>query len=200
MMSYLEEVRQNTPMGRIIGSGCANAAKVLGISRVPAVKGQALPYHAARPLKGYGTTYATSTQGADHTAGSVEMDMDFNLDERKVDICRAAQINMAFLIRRACACLPPLLTGRINLWGSLTQCLMRIDRGDLLETGKEVRAERALTINRVWARTGCQIGFAASPCRRQMPSSMSRRKNWTSSTTSNLPGTLNVKGGGGWRR
>ena len=38
VMSYLEEVRQNTPMGRIIGSGCANAAKVLGISRVPAVK------------------------------------------------------------------------------------------------------------------------------------------------------------------
>ncbi|OQY16705.1 MAG: hypothetical protein B6I32_02710 [Desulfobacterium sp. 4572_20] len=36
-----------------------------------AVKGQALPGHCARPIKGLGVTYATSPQGADHTAGFV---------------------------------------------------------------------------------------------------------------------------------
>ncbi|MBN1318913.1 MAG: hypothetical protein JXA42_25755, partial [Anaerolineales bacterium] len=69
VMEYLEEIRKNTPMGRILGSGCVNAGKVLGITRIPAVKGQAIPEHAARSIKGYGTTYATSPQGADHTAG-----------------------------------------------------------------------------------------------------------------------------------
>ncbi|HHX75487.1 MAG: aldehyde ferredoxin oxidoreductase C-terminal domain-containing protein [Dethiobacteria bacterium] len=146
VMSYLEEVRQNTPMGRIIGSGCANAAKVLGISRVPAVKGQALPYHAARPLKGYGTTYATSTQGADHTAGSVEMDMDFNLDPKgKVDICRAAQINMAFFDSAGMCMFATFINGPDKFVGLFNAMLdENWTGGDLLETGKEVlRMERA---------------------------------------------------------
>ncbi len=146
VMAYLEEIRQNTPLGRIIGSGCANAAKVLGISRVPAVKGQALPFHAARPLKGYGTTYATSTQGADHTAGSVEMDMAFNLDPKgKVDICRAAQINMAFFDSAGMCMFATFINGPGKFAGLFNALLdENWTEADLLETGKEVlRVERA---------------------------------------------------------
>ena len=44
-------------------------ARAFGLSRVPVVKGQALPGHNGRALKGLGVTYATSPMGADHTAG-----------------------------------------------------------------------------------------------------------------------------------
>ena len=36
---------------------------------MPVVKGQALPAYDPRAVKGVGVTYATTTQGADHTAG-----------------------------------------------------------------------------------------------------------------------------------
>jgi aldehyde:ferredoxin oxidoreductase len=65
----LEEVGKGTPLGRIIGSGAAITGKVFGVERVPVVKGQALPAYDPRAVKGIGVTYATSTMGADHTAG-----------------------------------------------------------------------------------------------------------------------------------
>ncbi|MGB5229957.1 MAG: aldehyde ferredoxin oxidoreductase C-terminal domain-containing protein, partial [Desulfoprunum sp.] len=40
-----------------------------GITRVPTVKNQAIPAYDPRAIKGIGITYATSTQGADHTMG-----------------------------------------------------------------------------------------------------------------------------------
>lgn len=67
--SLIEEVSQGTPLGRILGSGVAYTAQAFGIDRVPAVKGQAIPAHTGRSVKGWGVTYATSPQGADHTAG-----------------------------------------------------------------------------------------------------------------------------------
>jgi aldehyde:ferredoxin oxidoreductase len=39
------------------------------VERVPVVKDQALPAYDPRAIQGIGVTYATSTQGADHTAG-----------------------------------------------------------------------------------------------------------------------------------
>jgi aldehyde:ferredoxin oxidoreductase len=70
--ALIEEIAAGSPMGRILGSGVAATAKVFGIHRIPAVKGQGIPAHAARSLKGWAVTYATSPQGADHTAGVVE--------------------------------------------------------------------------------------------------------------------------------
>ncbi|MBN1321909.1 MAG: aldehyde ferredoxin oxidoreductase [Thermoleophilia bacterium] len=74
VMELLDEVAKGSPMGRIVASGAETAAKVFGISRVPSVKGQAIPGHAARASKGWGVTYATSPQGADHTTGAVTAD------------------------------------------------------------------------------------------------------------------------------
>ncbi|HOW53043.1 MAG TPA: aldehyde ferredoxin oxidoreductase C-terminal domain-containing protein [Syntrophorhabdaceae bacterium] len=68
-VDLLREVGKGTPLGRIIGSGAAVAGKVFGVERVPVVKGQALPAYDPRAVKGMGVTYATSTMGADHTAG-----------------------------------------------------------------------------------------------------------------------------------
>ncbi|MGL1931605.1 MAG: aldehyde ferredoxin oxidoreductase [Desulfotalea sp.] len=64
-----EEVAKGTPLGRIIGNGAGSVGKTYSITRVPTVKNQAIPAYDPRPIKGIGITYATSTQGADHTMG-----------------------------------------------------------------------------------------------------------------------------------
>ncbi len=68
--ALLEEVSRDTVLGRVLGQGAAVTGRVLGISRVPAVMGQAMPAYDPRALKGNGVTYATSPMGADHTAGN----------------------------------------------------------------------------------------------------------------------------------
>ncbi|MDJ0815089.1 MAG: aldehyde ferredoxin oxidoreductase C-terminal domain-containing protein [Desulfobacterales bacterium] len=68
-IKLVKEVGQGTPLGRILGNGAAVTGKVYGIERVPVVKGQAMPAYDPRAVQGQGVTYATSTMGADHTAG-----------------------------------------------------------------------------------------------------------------------------------
>lgn len=64
-----EEIGAGTSLGRILGSGAGNCGKTFGVTRVPVVKNQAIPAYDPRAIKGIGITYATSTMGADHTAG-----------------------------------------------------------------------------------------------------------------------------------
>jgi len=64
-----EEIGKGTPLGRIIGNGAGFVGKAFGVTRVPVVKNQAIPAYDPRAIKGIGITYATSTQGADHTMG-----------------------------------------------------------------------------------------------------------------------------------
>ena len=52
---------------RVLADGCVAMGKRLGVTRVPAVKGQSFAAYDPRVLKGTGTTYITSPQGADHT-------------------------------------------------------------------------------------------------------------------------------------
>src|SRR4030042_2767940 len=68
-IQLIDEIRQNTPLGRLLGSGSTITGKVLGVEQVPAVKGQAMSAYEPRAIKGTGVTYATSPQGADHTSG-----------------------------------------------------------------------------------------------------------------------------------
>jgi aldehyde:ferredoxin oxidoreductase len=69
-MDLIRQAGEGTPLGRIIGSGVVITGRVLGVRRVPAVKGQAMPAYDPRALKGIGVTYAMSPMGADHTAGN----------------------------------------------------------------------------------------------------------------------------------
>jgi len=64
-----KEIAQGTFLGRIIGAGAETTGKIFGVTRVPVVKGQGIPAYDPRAVKGIGITYATSTMGADHTAG-----------------------------------------------------------------------------------------------------------------------------------
>ncbi len=68
-INLVKEVGQGTYLGRILGAGAAVTGKVFGVERVPVVKGQAMPAYDPRAVQGIGVTYATSTMGADHTAG-----------------------------------------------------------------------------------------------------------------------------------
>lgn len=68
-INLVHEVGKGTHLGRILGNGAAVTGKVFGVERVPVVKGQSMPAYDPRGVQGIGVTYATTTMGADHTAG-----------------------------------------------------------------------------------------------------------------------------------
>ena len=99
----IKEVGQGTPLGRILGSGAAVTGKVFGVERVPVVKGQSMPAYDPRTVQGIGVTYATTTMGADHTAGyavatnllKVGGDVDPLKPQGQVELSRNLQIATA---------------------------------------------------------------------------------------------------------
>ncbi len=68
-IDLIKEVGAGTERGRILGNGAAATGKAYGVTRVPVVKGQAMPAYDPRAVQGVGVTYATSPMGADHTSG-----------------------------------------------------------------------------------------------------------------------------------
>lgn len=102
-INLVKEVGQGTHLGRILGNGAAVTGKVFGVERVPVVKGQAMPAYDPRAVQGIGVTYATSTMGADHTAGyavatnimKVGGDVDPLKPEGQVELSRNLQIATA---------------------------------------------------------------------------------------------------------
>ncbi len=68
-IELMHKIGKGKAVGRILGSGTATAARVLGVTRVPVVKGQSMPAYEPRAVKGIGMVYATGTMGADHTQG-----------------------------------------------------------------------------------------------------------------------------------
>jgi aldehyde:ferredoxin oxidoreductase len=100
-----EEVRNGTPIGRIIGNGTEFTGKAFGVVRVPTVKSQAMPAYEPRAVKGIGVTYATTPMGADHTAGytiateilGVGGTADPLAAQAKAELSRAFQASTAFI-------------------------------------------------------------------------------------------------------
>ena len=92
----IDEIKKNTILGRLLGSGATLTGKVLGVEQVPAVKGQAMSSYEPRAIKGTGVTYATSPQGADHTCGLTIRAKINHLDPiGQAALSRTTQINMA---------------------------------------------------------------------------------------------------------
>ncbi len=95
-LELCDEVRRNTPLGRILGSGAGLTGKILGVERVPVVKNQAMSAYEPRAIKGMGVTFATTPQGADHTCGQTIRDkINHLLPEGQVEASRKKQIAMA---------------------------------------------------------------------------------------------------------
>ncbi len=104
-IKLVDEIGQGTPLGRVIGCGAAVTGQVFGQYKIPIVKRQAMPAYDPRGVKGIGVTYATSTMGADHTAGyaiasevfGVAGKLDPLTTEGKVDLSRNLQVATAFI-------------------------------------------------------------------------------------------------------
>ena len=112
-IELVKEVGKGTPLGRILGNGAAVAGKVFGVERVPVVKNQSMPAYDPRAVQGIGVTYATTTQGADHTAGyavtanllGVGGDVDALKPEGQIELARNLQIATAILTDSTGMCL-----------------------------------------------------------------------------------------------
>ncbi len=102
-VELVKKIGTDDPMGRILGNGAAFTGQAFGVSRVPVVKRQALPAYDPRVVKGVGVTYATSTMGADHTAGygvcqnilKVGGDIDGLMNKDNIEISKNLQIATA---------------------------------------------------------------------------------------------------------
>jgi len=100
VIRLLKEIERGSSLGRLVASGCSCVGKTFGCSRVPVVKGQALPSYDPRALKGMGATFATSPMGADHTAGPIFPGMgklDANMAIGQVNFSKNMQVNCAIL-------------------------------------------------------------------------------------------------------
>lgn len=103
VLNIVKDMAKPTPLARLIASGCSVVGKACGMYRVPVVKDQAIPAYDPRSVKGIGLTYATTTMGADHTAGycisgnilKVGADLDPLKKDGQVEYARAMQIGTA---------------------------------------------------------------------------------------------------------
>jgi aldehyde:ferredoxin oxidoreductase len=104
-IKLIQEMGKGSHLGRTLGGGTGFTGKAYGVVRVPAVKEQGMPAYEPRAVKGIGITYATSTMGADHTAGytiapeilGVSGKQDPLTPEGKAALSRAFQAATAFI-------------------------------------------------------------------------------------------------------
>lgn len=153
----MEEVGKGTPLGRVLGCGATITGKVFGVERIPVVKDQALPAYDPRAVQGIGVTYATTTQGADHTAGyaiatnilKVGGDVDPLKTEGQIELSRNLQIataaidstGMCLFIAFAILDQPETFQALLDMLGSFYGITMTGD--DVVALGKKVlSAER----------------------------------------------------------
>lgn len=110
----LRQVGENTPLGRLIGSGADICGKAYGIKRSPTVRKQAISAYDPRFCKGLGVTYATSPMGADHTAGTtLFLAMDHKDKEIQVEASKQMQ-RTCMLVDTLGLCFIPLNIARAN--------------------------------------------------------------------------------------
>ncbi len=92
-IKFMVEIRNVTPLGRILGSGCKIAAQVLGVRHAPHVLSQAIPAYEPRGTKGMAMTYLSSPMGADHTFGFTLRDEEnLSSKEGKVGLSKKFQV------------------------------------------------------------------------------------------------------------
>jgi len=166
----LREIEQGTEFGHVLGNGVVSTAKALGISRVPAFKGQAIPAHEPRAVKGMGVTYATSPMGADHTAGLTY----------RMPLAKTGQIadSLRSQIQAATCdtlgyCLNSVPGGQVSVYVFFTDLLnarygLKSTRDDVMEIGKqtirdELKFNEGAEFSRIYERYPAFIRTEALP-------------------------------------
>ena len=96
VIEALHGVAKGTLMGRVLGQGSLITGKVLGVKRIPVIKGQAIPAWDPRVTVATGVSMITSPQGADHTAGRMAgvSELDYLKPGEIVPISLKTQIKM----------------------------------------------------------------------------------------------------------
>ncbi|MBZ4688609.1 MAG: Aldehyde ferredoxin oxidoreductase [Clostridiales bacterium] len=142
VLNLLDEVEKGSVMGRVVGSGALIAGKVLGLSRIPVVKGQAMAAYDPRGIKGNGVTYATSPMGADHTAGNTLRAKVNHLEPRtQAKISETNQVNMAGVDNLGqCMMVVPALGGSFQIFIELLNAFYgwRLDSDFVSKMGRQV--------------------------------------------------------------
>ncbi|MDD4678018.1 MAG: aldehyde ferredoxin oxidoreductase C-terminal domain-containing protein [Tissierellia bacterium] len=88
-LNLLNEIKDDTELGRLLSKGTLTAGKTLGVENIPVVNGQAMPAYDSRAIKAMGVTFVTSPMGADHTYGPIIK------TEDAINASKAAQTIMA---------------------------------------------------------------------------------------------------------
>lgn len=95
VINLVHEIGKGSLIGRVIGMGAKTTGKVLGVINVPVVKGQSMSAYEPRAIQGMGVTFATSSMGADHTAGStVRAKINHSQPEGQTEVSRNAQYSI----------------------------------------------------------------------------------------------------------
>jgi aldehyde:ferredoxin oxidoreductase len=95
-LELVAEIASGTELGRRLGSGAAAFGRAYNVKRVPVAKNQAFSAYDPRAIKGTGVTYATSPQGADHTAGlTIRANVDHRDPAGQAELSLQKQIAMA---------------------------------------------------------------------------------------------------------
>jgi len=138
-VDLLQEIQRGTDFGRILADGVVSTASAMKIDRVPAFKGQSIPAHDPRAVKGIGVTYTTSPMGADHTAGLTY----------RIPLQKTGQIanSLRFQVQAATCdtlgyCINAIPGGQMSLYEFLAELLnarygLNLDFSDVVEMGKE---------------------------------------------------------------
>ncbi|MEW6230550.1 MAG: aldehyde ferredoxin oxidoreductase C-terminal domain-containing protein, partial [Bacillota bacterium] len=150
-IELIREIGKGTVLGRVIGHGGALAARVLGVTRVPAVKGQIMPAYEPRGIKGLGVTYSTSAMGADHTAGNtVRAQIDHHSPEGQVEASRKAQLTTVIYDSLGiCLFVGAAVRSRIDLLADLVSAHLGVScsaEGLLTLAGQTLAAEREFNL------------------------------------------------------
>ena len=135
----LEEIEKETALGLALGNGVVATAHYLSVNRIPAHKGQAIPAHDPRSVKGTGVTYFTSPMGADHTAG-LTYKMPRNRDKQAENSLRS-QIQAATCDAFG-YCLNSVPGGRASIYQCFSDLMnarygLLLTPNDIMEIGKQ---------------------------------------------------------------
>ena len=140
-ITALKEVKEGTPLGKIIGSGAEVIGKIYGEPHVPTAKGQTMPAYDPRAIKGLGVTYATSPQGADHTAGqTIRAQINHHSPEGQVEASKNAQtVNTIWDNLGMCMFSAGAVQGRFDKIGELVTAYTgeKITGDDIVNSAKE---------------------------------------------------------------